>query len=355
VKRPPVFVLPLAAVLLTGCDAARPSAEADAPAVRSEIAPADRPMPVRTVRLEPSTFTEHFEVTGVVRPWREYALAAEFGGLVREVGFDRGDRVEAGQVLARIGDDLARARLDQARADLLASEANFEKMSRLVERDAAPRQDLVAATARRDRDRAAVAEGEARLDRSVVRSPVRGTVVERAIDPGEVAPPGAPVATVQDDGRLKIEVSVPDTEIGRIGVDGRATIRVDARPGERIPARVRYVAPSADPVTRTFPVELVVGSTDAGLRPGLVVRAEMERGQVDGAVAAPLEALVVGVDGTVAFVVEDCRAHRRPVRTGGSEGDTVLVLEGLSVGDELVVQGQRDLGDGQRVTSGTCP
>jgi membrane fusion protein (multidrug efflux system) len=315
----------------------------------------ERPVPVRVRELEADVYVDRFEVTGIVAPWREYVLGAEFGGLVREVAFDRGDRVARGQVLARVGDDLARARLDQSSAELMASEANFVKVSKLAEREAVPRQDLVAATARRDRDRAVVVEAEARLDRATIRSPVDGSAAERYVDPGEVAAPGAAVARIQEAGRLKLEAAVPDTEIGWLAVGGPIAASFDAWPARSFEGRIRFVATSADPVTRTFTVEAELPNRELVLRPGMIARVQLVRRTIEDAVTVPQDALVTRVEGAVAFVVEDCRARLRSVVIGGSENGTVLILDGLEAGEALVVEGQRDLADGQPVRSEDCP
>lgn len=325
-----------------------------APAAPPASAPGDRSIPVRTMAIEPTTFRETIEVSGTLEPWLELSLASELGGLVNEVGFDKGDIVEPDTVLARIGDDLAQVRLEQAQADLMAAEANFTKVSRLAEREAVPKQDLVAATARRDRIDATVRELELRLERSILRATIRGTVVDRNLDPGEVLAPGSLVATIQQLDRLKVVASVPDTEIAWLAVGGRAVVSVDAWPGRTFDASVRFVSPAADRSSRTFEVELELPNRRMELRPGMVVRVELVRRKIDDGVAVPLDALVASVDGTIAFVVEDCRARVRRLSLGGSEGDRILVRDGLLAGDLLVIEGQRDLADGQRVASESC-
>jgi membrane fusion protein (multidrug efflux system) len=81
---------------------------------------------------------------------------------------------------------------------------------------------------------------------------------------------------------------------------------------------------------------------------------QLVRRTIENAVTVPQDALVTRIDGTVAFVVEDCRARLRHVDVGGSENGQVLILDGLAVGESLVVEGQRDLADGQRVRSEGC-
>ena len=191
--------------------------------------------------------------------------------------------------------------------------------------------------------------------KKLVRAPIDGVAVDRQVDAGEVVPPGAPVTMVQRIDRLKATASVPDTEISWIAPGSPATVEVDAWPGRPFDARVSFVSPAADPVGRTFEVEAAISNTDLALRPGMVCRARLLRRSLSDAIAVPLDALVTRVDGQVAFVVRDCRAELREVEVAAVEGDRALVGAGLSLGEELVVEGQRDLSDGQPVESESCP
>lgn len=339
------------AVAALSCDGNPETIGATAPPAE----PAGEPrVPVRTEVIEPATFEQRLEVTGNLEPWDEVEISTELGGFVREVLFDKGDAVSKDQVLARIGDDLAESRLRQARANLADAEAVFEKTEKLFEREAVPEQDLITATATRDRLQATVTEFEILLDRSVIRSPIAGVATSRLIDPGEVTAPGTQVTTVERIDRLKAAGSVPDTEIGWLGKGSDGRVRLDAFPGREFPAKVIYVSPSADPNTRTFEVELELSNRAGEMRPGMVARISLSQRRLTDAVAVPLDALVTRVDGQVAYVVEDCRAVMRRIVIGAMEADRALIEEGLSIGEELVVSGQRDLADGQPVRTEAC-
>jgi membrane fusion protein (multidrug efflux system) len=323
---------------------------------RGEAAAGARALRVETIEIEPSPFTDLIEVTAVLEPWSEVTVSTELGGLVREVEFEKGERVREGAVLARIGDDLARARLEQAQADLMAAEANYKKVSQLAERQAVPQQDLVAATSRRDLSRAQVREAELMLERSILRAPIAGVVVDRDIDPGEFVAPGTPIAQIQQTDRLEAKASVPDTEVAWLERGREGTLRVDAWPDRVFPAELRYLAPAADPESRTFTLEFAVPNPEGRLRPGLVGRVAIVRRKVEQGVVVPLDAIVTREEGTVAYVVTgECRAEQRLVEIATTEGDRALVDDGLAVGERLVVAGQRDLRDGQPVVTEWCP
>ncbi len=307
-------------------------------------------VPVRVLEVRPGRFQETLELTGTLEPLEEVTVSSENGGLVRELGFEKGDRVEAGTILARVGDDLAESRLAQARADLAAAAANYAKVSKLFERQAVPRQDLVAATSRRDRERARVRELELLLERAVIRAPITGVAIDRPVDVGEILAPGTRVTTLQRTDRLKVRVDLPDTEIAWVTRGTAGEVRVDAWPGRTFPARVTFVGPAADPDSRTFPVELVLENGRGKLRPGMVARARLLHPPRADAIVVPLDAVLRRAGGFAAFVVEDGIARERELLLGGRTDGRVLVRNGLVPGDLLVVAGQRDLEDGRPVT-----
>ncbi len=352
--RPSVVPLLVTAFLLAGCGGGE---RGRAPATPGAAASREDAVPVRVVEVRPGPFRESLELTGTLAPLEEVTVSTENGGLVRELGFEKGDRVRAGTVLARIGDDLAESRLAQARADLAAAEANYAKVSRLFERRAVPRQDLVAATSRRDRERARVRELELLLERAVVRAPIDGVAVDRPVDVGEVLAPGTRITTLQRTERLKVRVDVPDTEISWVRAGTAGVVVVDAWPGRTFPARVTFVGPAADPDSRTFPVELVLDDPRGNVRPGMAARVRLLHPPREDAIVVPLDAVLRRSGRFAAFVVVNGVARERGLVLGGRADGRVLVRSGLAPGDLLVVTGQRDLEDGRpvRVTGRAAP
>ncbi len=273
---------------------------------------------------------------------------------MREVGFEKGQRVARGTLLARVGDDMAEAQLAQAKADLIAAEANYTKISKLFERQAVPQQDLIAATSRRDRNVALVRESELRLERALIHAPIAGELVDDPVEVGEVIAPATRVATIQQVNRLKIEAGVPDTEIAWLEKGRAASVSVDAWEGRSFPAKVRFIAPIADAELRTFKVELELDNADRALRPGMVARVSLIKRHYDAATVIPLDAAVTREDGEFIFLLEECVAHERRVEFAAREGELGLLRETLPSGTWLVVDGHRNLVEGQRVAWEGC-
>ena len=360
--RTPSIALPAVAllcILLAACGGNPGEGEGPAEVQPGNAAAAvsesgERTVAVRVTELRPEPFQEWLEVSGTLIPYEEVEVTSENGGLVREVLFEKGNRIDKDDLLCRVGDDLAETRLAQAQAELMGAEANFLKMTELAERKAVPQQDLVSATAVRDRLLAKVRENELLLDRSRIHAPMAGVALDRPIDTGEVLAPGAMITTLQQVNRLKVAAAVPDTEIRWLRLGGHGMLEGDAWPEREFPMKISFLSPAADPESRTFLVELELDNRDGSLRPGMVSRVRFDRRSVEAGIVIPLDSMVARIEGPGAYIVQDCTASLRQVEIAATEGDRVLVHSGLVSGDFLVVEGQRDLVDGQRVETGEC-
>ncbi len=338
------FLLAAAVVVTAGCGS---SASVEQPPKKGS---AELPsVNVSVVELKPTELTERVVLAGRVEPWVEVQVATELGGTVEEVGFEKGRVVRKGRVLARIGSDLRAAQLEGAEAQLLAAEAHYEKTSKLLERQAVPRQELVAATSRYKMAQASKLQAKILLERSVIKAPITGVAVDRHIEPGEVLPPGAPITTLHQLNRLKVVVGIPENDISFFGVGGEATIGIDAYPARDFEGRIHFLGPAASGKNRTFPAEIEITNAEKELRPGMMGRVSLVKERYPDALVVPRDALLERDEGSVAFVLEEDRARVKPVVLGPSEADHVVVKEGLAAGDWLIVTGQRGLVDGQPV------
>jgi membrane fusion protein (multidrug efflux system) len=344
VNREQRLLLTLLAAALLGWSCA----EAPEPAPEEATTEAP-PVNVSVATVEPSVLKDELALAGRLEPWVEVLVSTELGGTVREVGFDKGRNVQKGQVLARIGTDLFEAALAEAEAELVAAEANFNKTRELFERQAVPRQELVAATSSYKSAEARVRQAKLRVERSILEAPIGGVAVTREIEPGEVVSPGALVTTIHQVSHLKASVGIPENDIAYFELGADARIAVDAYPDREFRGKIHFLAPAATGVNRTFPAEITIDNRDGELRPGMIVRVALVRRVYENAIVVPRDAVLERDTGTVLFVVKGDKAELRKVATGPSERSRIVILDGLAAGEELIVGGHRNLVDGQRV------
>lgn len=310
-------------------------------------APPQVPLATLTVTPEPSPRERSWD--GVVEAVNRATLSAQTAGRVLGLPFDVNDYVEAGQVVVRFTDveqrsgrAQAAAALAAAQANLTEAEADYRRISDLVERQLVSRAQLDQVTARRNGARAQLAAAEAavreageQVDYTVVRAPYSGILTERHVEVGESVRPGQPLVSGLSLAQLRVAVNVPQTDVAAIRAHRAAAVLLPD--GRRIEAAAVNVFPYADPATHTFTVRLELPEAETGLNPGTTVKASFKLGEVES-LWIPASSLVRRGEVQGVYVVTDAGAVQlRQLRVGARRGDRIEVLSGLVAGERIAV------------------
>ncbi len=311
--------------------------------------------------------------TGTVQPTKQVDISSELSGMINEVLVDYNDLVEEGTVLAKLDTTkleaqvanaeaslaAAKARVVQAKGNLSESQTKHASAKRLDATGYATRNEFVSAQIALEGAQASLAIAEAErslaeanlslqradLEKAEIRSPIRGIVLKRDIDPGQTvaASLSAPILfTIAEDlTRMELQVDIDEADIGRVAVGNEATFTVDAYADKTFPATitsVRYAPESTDNVV-TYKAVLSVDNSDLDLRPGMTASATIVVREVADALLVPNAALRY-VPPQTATQQTDGRSGSgllgllmpRPPRSGmsgaGQEGKAVWVLRG---------------------------
>lgn len=316
--------------------------------------PAGRIINVEVRTLETGDFSERIRLTGTVVANRDVTIAAEESGVIRALPVAKGNRVAAGQVIARIDDRILRAQVSQARAQANITREVAERRSRLFTADNVG-SELAVLEARSAAQQAAgnLEALEARLNRTAIRAPVSGILESRHVEIGSMVSTGTPVARIIEVNPAKISAGVPERFAGNVLAGSIARITFDVLPGQVYEARIGYVATAVNPRNRTFPVEIVLPNAGHAIKPEMVANVEIVKQSLQQAIVVPQEALVRVENGFVAYVVDETGAvpvaRVRPLTLGPAQRNQVVVLAGLAEGDRLIVVGQQQVADGDRV------
>ena len=327
----------IGAILLAGCggEPAALDAEATPPLAGVQVAVRDTMLPAT------------IEAAGTAEPYQQATLSTRVMATVEAVTVREGDRVSAGQVLARLDTrdlDARQAQVEAGLAEAQAVEREAEAMARRIRAlfadSAATRVHLEQAETGLARAQAAVrtaqaaaAELEAVRSYAVVQAPFAGTVSRRHVDPGAMAAPGAPLLAVEDASRLRVEVTAAPEHVRGLGRGSEVSALIEGRPTRgQVEGVVRGRAGNM------AQVNVLVANPDRGFLSGSSAVVLLPQGMgpalVIPAVALLKEGDLVGVE-----VVAAGRAERRWVRVGRSLPDGLVeVLSGLSVGDQVLVR-----------------
>jgi cobalt-zinc-cadmium efflux system membrane fusion protein len=299
--------------------------------------------------------------------WDEDRTARVFppiGGRVRKLLADLAQRVERGAPLAAIeSSDFGQAQADAHRAatDLAVAERTLERVRDLYEHSAAPRKDLEAAQADRDRAKVESERTAARLallggagsaggaggargvdQHFVLRSPIAGVVVDRAINPGlEVRTDGqAPLFVISDPSRLWVYLDVVEQDLASVRSGLPFTLRCNAYPQRSFGGRVEVVGDTLDPATRTVKARGSVDNPNRLLKAEMYVEVEVADPARRPALEVPSAAVVAEGKQRYVFVEEGRgRFARRAVTADGERGGKTVIQAGLEAGQRVVVDG----------------
>jgi RND family efflux transporter MFP subunit len=333
------------------------------------------------------------DASGYVVARRQATVASKITAKMVELDIEEGDHVKAGQIIAKLDDtnvraalDQTRAQLDYAKASLTETEVNLANAQRDYDRQKSLLQSHYVSQAAVDNSqttmdalRAQLATqrsnievvaramnlAERNLDDTIVRAPFSGVVTVKAAQPGEMVSPVSAgggftrtgIGTIVDMDSLEIQVDVNENFINRVRPAQQVTAKLNAYPDWQIPAHVIAVIPTADRSKGTVTVRIALDQKDARILPEMGVRVSFlaDASQPPaGKTAAPgviLPANAVqgsGTTGTI-FVVHDDTVERRAVRLGGTSGDGVVVLSGLTAADHVAVGDFSQLKDGAKI------
>ncbi|MET1115498.1 MAG: efflux RND transporter periplasmic adaptor subunit [Comamonas sp.] len=334
--------------------------------------PAPAPEPVRSVKLLEvgiGAVDAQLEYAGEVRARVESRLGFRVAGKLVSRQVELGQRVLAGQLLAqldaqdyRLAADAARAQASAAttQRDLAAADVqryrtlkaqNFISSAELERREAT----LKSAQASLDQARAQAAGQSLQADYTRLVADVAGVVTGVDAEPGQVVAAGAPVVRIAQDGERDVVFSVPEDKVARIRPGQAVAVRTWAD-DQRYAARVREVAASADPATRTYLVKVGLERTPGQAQPalGATVHAHPQGMGATGqpVIKLPTTALQQENGGSAVWVYDAASSTVRlqPVAIAGADGNAVVITQGLTPGMRVVATGGHVLAPGQKVT-----
>ncbi len=310
----------------------------------------EKVVPVATLVTASREVVERTSLPADLLPLRRAVLAAEVAGTVERVHADEGDRTAAGRVLVEIDTRTLRQRLAEAEAVHRHREVLFGRAEKLLAKRSITEQQYLDAVTERDVAAAQLETARLTLDKSRIAAPWPGTVAVRRVEVGDYVVPGQPVVELLDVRRLKVRAPAPASDVPYLRLGLAAEVRLDVFPGEVFGGEITGLAAELDRAARTLDVDVEIPNPDGRLRPGMYARVEIPRRTLEGAVLVPLAAVVDLEKERVVYVVEDQRAVRRTVELGAVFGDEVVVARGLEAGERLIVEGQRQVSPGQRVT-----
>jgi membrane fusion protein (multidrug efflux system) len=310
--------------------------------------PASGPASVRVEVVRAERIADRITAVGTIRPNEMVDVRSEIAGRVREIHFQEGAYVAAGDVLVKIDDSELRAQLARAESRYTVAEKEAQRQEALYEQRVTSAREFDNVT-----NNLAVAKAEADLIRAQlaktdILAPFAGVVGLRNVSIGSYVSAATLITTLVDDRSVKVDFAVQERYAGRIARGDAIHFTVEG--SSRVFEGTVYALESAiDRATRTLGVRATSPNTERAIVPGGFAEVEVVLPERD-AVLVPSYALVPEIRGHRVFLFRGGKAEARPVRIGVRMEERVEIMEGISAGDTLITSGLLQLKPGASVS-----
>lgn len=308
------------------------------------------PTPVEAALVVVGPVTDGFTTVGTLEAYNSITVTCEIDGIIVEVPFREGRRLDKGELIARLDDDQLKAEAQRARALRDKTKATWKRVKSIVDQGAGAAQDLDDATADLKVAEANLALAETRQDKTRITAPFAGLVGRRLVSPGTFMLAGNPITQLAQIDRLRVAFAVPERILGSIHLGAKVDVSTPAFPDVKLTGLVDVIEPQLDSSTRTVGVLALVDNPEEILRPGMSATIAVVLEERAEALTVPAGAVFVEGGQTFVYVIKpDSVVTRAVVSLGTRLADVVEILEGLHEGQQVVKAGHQKLYEGAKV------
>ena len=321
----------------------------------------NRPPPAQISAVEVETEAVPRFATGIgsVNAVHQVTINPEVGGRVTKIFFEPGASVKAGDPLVQLNDAPDRGDLANYQAQAHWAETTLQRSSELAKHQYEARETVDQKQSQLDQARAQIIKTEALIDQKLIRAPFSGQLGMRQIEVGQYLTPGARIVTLTDPSMLYVNFTLPSPMRAQISVGQQVNVTADAYPGRIFAAEITTIEPQVSADTRTMTVQATMRNPENSLLPGMFVNAAVVLPPQADVVVLPETAVDYTLYGDSVYVIREdgrdakgnpiLKATRTPVKTGARWDGKVAIVDGLKPGLRVVAAGQIKLQDGVQV------
>ncbi|MBP1619315.1 MAG: efflux pump, family, rane fusion protein [Acidobacteria bacterium] len=316
------------------------------------------PEAVTTIEARREEWPAALDAIGTITAVHGVTVSADLPGVVEQIAFDSGKRVQKGEVLVRLDTSQEEAQLAAALAQENLARLDLERMRGLRAKGITSQAELDRSAAEQEQASARAGEIRATIDRKTIRAPFSGLAGIRSVNLGQYLNSGDPIVSLQSLDPIYATFSVPQQDVGKVRPGAKVAVTAEGFGRDAFAGAVTAVDSVVDEATRNIRVQATLANPELRLRPGMFVTVLLALGAETSSITLPASAVSFAPYGDSVFIVEEMSdpagkpylgVRQQFVTLGAARGDQVAVLAGVKEGEVVVSAGAFKLRNGAAV------
>ncbi len=308
-------------------------------------------VPVEVMTLEARTFESFSTIQANVTADDLGMASSETGGRLTTLNVKEGDYVEKGQLIATVNLETLEKQKLELNTSLSLAKTVYERQKRLWDQNIGSELQYLEAKNAKERIEQSLKTFDSQLAKKNVYAPMSGVIDMIIVKQGEMSSPGAPIAMILNTSQLKIEADVPEKFLSSVKRGSKVEVYFPALDIET-QKKISAVGRRIDPANRTFKIEMNTSSMGGKIKPNLLAEVTVKEQSISDVIMIPVNLLQQEVSGdNFVFVEIDGVATKKKVITGTSNDNAIIIEDGLTVGDRIIVVGAIGLSNGAELTA----
>tara|TARA_B100000700_G_scaffold181429_1_gene200177 strand:- start:2922 stop:4124 length:1203 start_codon:yes stop_codon:yes gene_type:complete len=304
---------------------------------------------IRVMKVKPDSFNISKTYVGYLLPNNRVLMRSEIDGVIEKIYFEEGNKIVKEKRMIEISTKELQLKMNIAIANANLAKINIERDEKLAEKNLISNAQLDQSRTQSESANLNKELAKINLKKSLISSPLNGTIKTRFVKIGEFVRKGDKLAEILDLSRVIVKINIPEQDILDIKIGQEVSIALYILEDTNFLGKVKNIGLEADSNNRTFPVEIDVDNLKRKLRPGMLARATFTKKISENQIVIPRHTILEKEEGRVVYVFEKGKVLQRYIEVGLTKQDQVQILNGLKNGEMIVVEGHTKLSDGEDV------
>ncbi|MDI3322604.1 efflux RND transporter periplasmic adaptor subunit [Pinibacter soli] len=306
-------------------------------------------IPVNVIKVAKADVNDQLIKTGTLVPSLESDIMATAGGKLVAVNFELGSYVSKGATIAQIDNKMLQLKTEASELAKSKYESDYKRNKTLLEGDATTEQNVQDIKYNYDNTVNQISQLQQQIADNNIKAPISGQIVVKKLEAGTYVSAGAVLGSIVDISTLKVDVMITEKDAYTLKVGQPVTVTTEVYPSEKFKGTISFISQKGD-ATHNYQIQVKLPNTSAHpLKAGTYVYVDFARKSNAPLLLIPRTALVESFKNPYVYVVENGKAVVRKIIPGREIGNNVEVVEGINVGEEVVVNGQINLSEGASV------